>query len=435
MNENKNKNAGANKKPRRKFSLLAKISALAAAASLLMTAVIAVFVGVFFDDVRHHHHGKHEWAARAVARGVYKNPSPARINEIAEENDLRLRYRGPFGEYATDSGMPEFEDISRVRKRRGGFAFARADGERVILHRAGPHFLMMQPEDDDWGPWSAAPAAIVFLILAMVFLWAAFYWTQRRWLAPLGQLRGDMEAVGRGEWREAQIARDDDIGELAAVFNRMQKQLRRTLAAKERFLADASHELRSPLARLKLASEMVGDEKLRASLVADIAELESLAGDILEKTRLEAAGITAQKTPVAIADIFTKLRRRFPNVLFAAEGGATVLADAPSLERALANVLENAIRFAESKVQTRCFCENREAVVVVADDGPGVPEKDLPHLFEPFYRADSSRARATGGFGLGMAIAAAAAKAHGGTVRAKNNDGLVVEFRLPLHCA
>ena len=407
---------------------------LAVITLLLMVAVIGISALVLFDDAHdHYHRGGGKWAVRALAQQVYENPTPARIDAIAEQSGARIRYRGPGGEHATDNQLPQFEEAqSRARKRRGGMMVARTEEGWVVLHRKGEHRLMIAL-GDEYDLWSAVGSTLIFLILSLSLLWVCFYFAQWRLLSPLGKLRNDMEAAGRGEWRETNIVRDDDIGELASVFNRMQKRLRDLLAAKERFLADASHELRTPLARIKLAAEMVEDEKLRARLAADIVELESLTGGILERARLETVGEQTKKKPLAVPFLFESLRRRYGNVDFNCDGEITVLADMQSLERAVSNLLDNAVKFAASKVRAECKTENAQAVITVRDDGPGVPENDLPHLFEPFYRADISRTRDTGGYGLGLAIVQATAKAHNGKVTAKNQNGLLVELRLPLY--
>ena len=407
---------------------------LAVITLLLMAAVIGISALVLFDDAHDRYHGGGaKWAVRTIAQRVYENPTPSRIDEIAEHSSVRIRYRGPGGEHATDNHLPEFEEAqSRARKRRGGMMIAHTKEGWVVLHRKGEHKLMIAL-GDEYDLWSAVGSTLIFLILSLSLLWACFYFAQWRLLSPLGKLRNDMEAAGRGEWRETNIVRDDDIGELASVFNRMQKRLRDLLAAKERFLADASHELRTPLARIKLAAEMVADEKLRARLAADIVELESLTGGILERARLETVGEQTKKKPLAVPFLFESLRRRYGNVDFNCDGEITVLADMQSLERAVSNLLDNAVKFAASKVRAECKTEHAQAVITVRDDGPGVPEDDLPHLFEPFYRADISRTRDTGGYGLGLAIVRATAKAHNGKVTAKNQNGLLVELRLPLY--
>ena len=419
-------------KPRK--STARRSAILAVITLLLMAAAIGAAALVLFDDAHDRYHGGGpKWAVRTIAQRVYEKPTPSRIDNIAEQSGVRIRYRGPGGEHTTDNHLPQFEEAQRrARKRRGGMMIARTKEGWVVLHRKGEHKLMIAL-GDEYDLWSAVGSTLVFLILSLSLLWTCFYFAQWRLLSPLGKLRNDMEAAGRGEWRETKIVRDDDIGELASVFNRMQKRLQDLLAAKERFLADASHELRTPLARIKLAAEMVEDEKLRARLAADIVELESLTGGILERARLETVGEQTKKKPLAVPFLFESLRRRYGNVDFNCDGEITVLADMQSLERAVSNLLDNAVKFATSKVRAECKSENAQAVITVRDDGPGVPESDLPHLFEPFYRADISRTRDTGGYGLGLAIVRATAKAHNGAVSAKNQNGLLVELRLPLY--
>lgn len=259
---------------------------------------------------------------------------------------------------------------------------------------------------------------------------------QWRLLAPLKILRDDMQKAGKGEWRTSPIVRQDEIGEWATAFNDMQNRLCTLMEAKGRFLADASHELRSPLARLRVAAEFIADEKLRTRMTTDIAELDSLSAEILEKTRLESHLSPLVKTPLNVDELLGQLRDVTDDtrVVFELNAPQTIAGDAKSLGRAVGNLLNNATKFADKKVLLKSEMRDGAVWVSVSDDGAGAGAADLPHLFEPFYRADWSRSRDTGGFGMGLAIVQAAVTAHGGTATAKNNPdgGLSIILKLPL---
>ena len=417
-------------------SLFTKITWLAIICSLMMFIIIAVFVTELFDDLHHHHHAAHDHAARTVARRVFVNPTAARIDNIAEQYGLELRYEGPHLAYASIPDLPRFDEIYPLRRTRGGMLLARtADGRLVKIHRRnGARLMIMWPQQEDRDSlWNTADDLLALLAAALLLLWLGSYFYQRRLLKPLVQLRQDMDAVGRGEWRQTPVAGNDEIGELTAGFNRMQTQLRTAAQTRERFLADASHELRSPLTRLRLAAEMVNDNALQRRLIKDIKELDALTTDIMEKTRLENFRPTLKKKTVAAAQVLVSLREKYPDVHFAAPATAAINADTDALTRALRNLLDNAVKFCRSEV--RAVCEDADGGVCfrVCNDGSSVAAADLPHLFEPFYRTDTSRTRETGGFGLGLSIVKAAVEAHDGRVLAENRagGGLQVEIWLP----
>ena len=413
-------------------SLLAKLTWLAVGAAFLMALILAAFAVTLFESAGHHHHANYARVVVGVAQRVYQNPLPDRIEQIAKRSGLALRYRDPFVEYASDADMPRFQDVKEHRYlRRGNIVLAKGNGRVVALHRRGGQQLMVDLEPPtNW--LDIADDLLVPVAAALLLFWGMTA-VLRRMLKPLAILRDDMRAVGEGKWQQTKISRNDEIGELATVFNRMQSRLHDILLAKERFLADASHELRSPLARLRLAAEMVDSPKLRDSMTADIDELERLSGDIMEKTRLDNYASAVRQLPLAVADVIAVLRRKYPQAVFDGEFSATVRGDVDALSRALGNLLDNALKFSD-EVRVHCEIAAGRVCIVVEDNGPGVPSADLPHLFEPFYRADTSRSRATGGFGLGLSITHAAIQAHNGEIVAENRtpQGLRVVITLPL---
>ena len=411
------------------------------------------------------------------------DPAPAELARLADELDIEIRYRDEGGEFATDPQMPAFSDLRRHKprhkrfrrlwrdhdnhgdrdddddhdddddddhergehsERRQGFwranvRPAQRDGDEnfyLLYRRGGGSAIVGVPHGDVWDRW---PGLVAALGLALAAVWGAAYFCIRRLLAPLTDLRAGMEAVGAGEWREFKSERKDEIGALGRGFNRMQARLRKIIAARERFLIDASHELRSPIARLKLAAEFIENDKTRARVADDLRELESLADGILQnaKARSKHSGIDpapldvakwceqararAARNPSAPASICASIRGRFSRAPTAARWRArstmcgTTRSNTP---RARARRRRRAGAFVE---------------IAIEDDGPGAAAADLPRLFEPFFRADRSRARDSGGFGLGLAIADGVVKAHGGETRAENIDGggLRVVLRLP----
>ncbi len=418
---------------KRRAPLLAKIAWLVAASSALTALLLFLFVGAFYEKTAQHHRGGKLRFAAQVARMVHADPSVENIRRIVEKSGIHFRYESPRLSFCSDQSLPGFNDPDiQKRRQRHGLTLARFQGRVIALHRHGDRYLMIDLEKHR-GPWDTARGIIAPLAAGLALLWLAFYFLQRKLLTPLSALRDDMEAVGAGEWRQTKIRQNDEIGDLAAVFNKMQTRLRALVQSKERLLADASHELRSPLTRLRLAAEFIADEKLRANIAADIAELDELTGGILEKSRLENISGALKKTPFTAASLFAALRQKYPQARFGEAPAATINGDCAAIARAVGNLLDNALKFAAAETRVSGEYAEGELRITVEDDGPGASEEDLPHLFEPFYRADISRSRDTGGFGLGLSIAKAAVQAHGGTVSAKNKTprGLSVTATLP----
>jgi signal transduction histidine kinase len=200
-----------------------------------------------------------------------------------------------------------------------------------------------------------------------------------------------------------------------------------------------SHELRSPLSRLKVAVQFVDEPDIKARMTADLATMDVMIGELLELERLRDARIkTCRENVIALlGEVVEGFHDRPPGVHF--EQGAAevfVAVDAERIRTVFRNLLENAVKYSlpDSRPIEVSATQDRDTVVIrVTDDGPGIPEDDKTSLFEPFFRVDRSRSKKTGGYGLGLSISKRIVEAHGGTIAAENNAtrGALFTVRLP----
>ncbi len=261
-------------------------------------------------------------------------------------------------------------------------------------------------------------------------------------LAPVRRLTAAAERVALTRKLDEPIAEDrkDELGRLARAFNSMLGALRSSVAAQRQLVADASHELRTPLTSILTNVEVLGDEPAlrphqRQSLVVDTAqqvrELGKLVSNLVELARADQPSV--QTEPLRLDDLvdgcIERARAVWPRVEFGAElEESRVVGDREALERAVRNLLENAAKW--SPAGGRVVVRVTDGEVTVRDEGPGIDENDLPHVFDRFYRAPT--ARAVPGSGLGLAIVRQVAEAHGGTVRAERAaPGSVFRLRIP----
>ncbi|MEU5943533.1 HAMP domain-containing sensor histidine kinase [Micromonospora sp. NPDC047548] len=236
----------------------------------------------------------------------------------------------------------------------------------------------------------------------------------------------------------------DEVAALAETMNRMLDRLERAAAGQRRFVADASHELRSPLAtlqagldRLALTPQPGTDDDLVRLLRRESERLGRLVADLLLLARIDERGPTLRREDVDLDDLAYTERDR----LAAARPDLTVriqltpvrvTGDTHDLGRALRNLADNAARHARQEIALRVFADGGSGIIEVADDGPGVPETERERIFERFVRLDDSRARAEGGSGLGLPITREIVAAHGGTVRVLAEPRMTIQVRLPL---
>jgi signal transduction histidine kinase len=252
-------------------------------------------------------------------------------------------------------------------------------------------------------------------------------------------------AVKPGERRVADPQTDDEVGRLARTLNSMLDRLEASSARERRFVADASHELRSPIANIRTAVEValhrpdaadwprVADEVLvQDNRMAKLVE-ELLLLARSDEGRLVPVGAPSEVLAVARAVVATGDYEAGSPTVTVTGTPAPVLVPAAYLERIIANLVENAGQFASSKIDVRVYSYGETATLEVQDDGPGVPVGQRAHIFERFVRLDEARDRDHGGFGLGLAIVADLCHAYGGTIEVGDADpGAVFAVRFPM---
>ncbi|MGW1838095.1 ATP-binding protein [Streptomyces sp. NPDC002067] len=273
------------------------------------------------------------------------------------------------------------------------------------------------------------------LLVVAVVTWLV----TRRALRPVEGIRGEMAAITASADLGRRVpvpAARDEIGRLARTTNETLAALETSVERQRRFVADASHELRSPIASLRTQLEVgaAHPELLDVpGAVEDTVRLQQLAADLLLLARLD-AGERPAGAPVALAALVREeTSQRTADRIAVTVGrldGAEVTGSRGQLVRVLGNLLDNAQRHATAAVRVEVVREGAEAVLRVDDDGPGVPPADRERIFERFVRLDDARARDDGGAGLGLAIARDVAERHGGSLRVR--EGSVFELRLPV---
>ena len=251
-----------------------------------------------------------------------------------------------------------------------------------------------------------------------------------RALRPVEQLRATVETISRStlEQRVDVPPSHDEVARLATTMNTMLERLQRSRDHERRFVSDASHELRSPLASIRAQLE-VGDAidtgaidsgGIRAGVLADTIRLERIVGDLMELARSDETTARPNGSvalDVVVADEITALQRSSPIQITSAGIDDTVVRGrSDALARVTRNLLDNAIRHAEGQVHVGLHHADGWAELTVDDDGPGVPVEAEQRIFDRFARLDESRDRTTGGVGLGLAVVRAVVEHHGGTV-------------------
>ncbi|MCC7341382.1 MAG: HAMP domain-containing histidine kinase [Bryobacterales bacterium] len=333
--------------------------------------------------------------------------------------------------------LPKGDDgihIPFISKPSGGPRMAEWEGYKVVAY----------PRREESFAWWVIPQNLWILGVGIVlcFLLAAYL------SSPLRKIQRVVEQYGEGKLDlRMSSKRRDEFGKLARAFDRMADRIQTLLAAEKRLLLDISHELRSPLARMSVAIELLDDagerDAAKEQIRRETERLNELIGGLIEVTRAEGEPAALQTQTVSMDDLLGEIlrdcgyeaRERSVEIVLDSTPGLEVKGDAELLRRAVENVLRNALRYApaHSNVTLACAVEQMEVSLRIRDFGPGAPEQLLDRLFDPFFRVENDRNRRQGGTGLGLSIARRAVAVHGGAIEARNaNPGLCVEIRLAL---
>jgi signal transduction histidine kinase len=266
---------------------------------------------------------------------------------------------------------------------------------------------------------------------------------------PLRRMSRSMDRIAAGDLEHRVPVRGRNEGAaMGRSFNAMAERVRGMIVGQKELMAGVSHELRSPLTRMKVSLELLregkGSADRIADLEADVDALDGLVEELLLASRIDLGSVPLALEALDLADLSQEAWTRVAEQaevrgatlqLRCADDARQVLVDRSLAVRLLGNLFENSVRYAGSgKVTVSSVRQADRLQITVADEGPGVEEADLGRLFEPFFRADRSRSRTTGAGGLGLMIVRRAVEAHGGKVQARSSDprGLAVTFDLPI---
>jgi signal transduction histidine kinase len=408
----------------RRSSVFAKLVAV----MVTMAATLLLLVGGFFwfivsptvsasiDRVRE------EYASTIAAT----SPDLETATELGMRLGLQVRYEGPGGSWSTVPDLPAIDDVPR-RGMRGWTPLLHGRHYYVVAGPNGGSYLFAW--NVPGGMQGVHIALLVLLLLVMTAVVVTAHLVLRRLLRPLRGLSDGVARLGAGELDVAVPTQTrDEFGRLTVAFNQMVRRVREMIAARDQLLVDVSHELRSPLTRMKVALELLPSSEQRTGMAADVEEMERMIAELLELERLRGGrGVSPVRHDLVpiLHEIVESFQSRPPGVrMTSMSREIPVDIDAEKFRTVLRNLLENALKYSlpDSRAVEVSAAQNGGNVVVrVKDDGPGIPDRDMSNLFEPFFRVDRSRSKKTGGYGLGLSISKRIVEAHGGAIAAENN--------------
>lgn len=364
------------------------------------------------------------YAASLVGRSVDREE----VQGVAQGLGVVVTYEGPAGRWTTGDARDQ------------GRAPAFTRHQRVLRSPDGGTYTVT------WAFGAAMRTAharlLTFLLVLMLVVIVVAHEVLRRALRPVRLLYRGVARISAGDL-DVLVPRQsrDELGALTDAFNEMVRRVKEMITLRDQLLLDVSHELRSPLTRMKVALALVPEGDKRARMEADVVEMETMISGILELERLrDGRGMRRERRDLVpmLRDVVASFHGLAPGVRLIDPNEELLLEiDAERVRTILRNVVENAVKYSlpdSQPVEITVTPAPGVVVVRIRDDGPGIRAEDRDRIFEPFYRADRSRSRKTGGYGLGLSMARRIMDAHRGSIVAVDNEGRGATFVLTFPC-
>ena len=429
----------------------ARVTAVAALAVLAVLSVASVGVVLAQRDALLEIGDDHLDQQADALEGELEAGRPVRDDDLPSDDVLVEVLARDGTRLAASDGLEH--PLPRGRARDDIVTVELPDGEeaRLLERDVDGTTVLVARSLDDLSDSSTALAGSLLLAVPLtgVVLAGVVWWAVGRALRPVEDIRARVDSISasRLDRRVPEPESPREIAQLARTMNAMLGRLHASSEQQRRFIADASHELRSPLARMRAELEVdaahpasADPAATAASVLAETVGMQRLADDLLLLARGDAGALAAlPQDQVDLDDVVEKVARNLRvadrRVDTTGVRPVQVLGDRGQLERLVGNVLDNAVRHARHDVSVDLTDgADGVAVLVVSDDGPGIPPEDRERVFERFTRLDDARAAGSGGAGLGLAIARDIAQRHGGSLRLEDGGSPGARFvlRLPV---
>lgn len=372
-----------------------------------------------------------------IVKDIGSPPDTIKARKICEDLNINLRYQSHDFNWTSSETVPTLDILSESPEFKDRFPYddvirMHFDNHPINIFKFSNGVFILAPlgPQDIFNP----ERAILILVILISIIFIPLYLFLRKLLNPLKEISSAVHLIGEGKYDvNLDSNRKDELGELEDSIKDMASKIKNAIKAKEHLLLDVSHELRTPLTRIKLGLE-VGSSKEKIN--DDVKEMEDMVSGLLENYRSEYGLDNLKFMPTNIVSVLKELISDYDNnerLWFTLpEKEIMINIDAKKIKTVFNNIINNALKYSNGKIEIKIVDKQNSVDIIIKDSGVGIREEDLKLIFEPFYRADRSRSRETGGFGLGLSISKKIIDAHNGkiVINSKVNEGTTVVLTL-----
>ncbi len=423
----------------KKVSLFTRFTILIITATVAVVVTTNIALHAYFSHLRtklpiHDVFLRH---SRYIATQINMEDTISAL-KLLREQGLDMRYRSGSFQWASSNEIADFNIVERRSPAKPVLWY----GHHLICtfqtDSASYIFQVKQPFMQLGFPWELLLVWSVILII----VFGSTHLYIRHLLKPLRILHNGVRQISGGDFDiELPKKSSDELGQLIQSFNDMARHIRNDIKARDQLLRDISHELRSPLARMMVALEFIPEGNIRQTIKNNISTLDKMTSVILEEARLDSpfGKVMLEKVDLGslLSEILESRRQSAPSVQICSNAAIEIEVDKERMKIALSNVIDNAIKYSKPEgepVKVAYTSDGKWVEIIVSDKGIGISEKELPFLFEPFYRVDKARRHESGGYGLGMSLTKKIVEAHNGKISIESSldVGTTVTITLPL---
>lgn len=434
-------NPDEGKNRRSRFSVFLKLFLVQLGMSLLVYFVVVIALSMLLGSrLRAPIEKNIQNYAQLLVDKLGFPPDQNVAEKLAADFNIEIRYHSQDEGWTTSNMLPHIGEIDESLPGHGIIQATFWQQHYVVRNLDGSAFLFKW----NFGIMAAAHREYLFLLFFLLtVIFVVTHVVMRHILRPVKWLKLGVQKIGQGDLEvRIPIHKRDELGDLTMAVNDMTQRIRQMIDARNQLLLDVSHEMRSPLTRMKVALEFIPEGDKKTVIHNDLEIMETMIAEILETERLKGSHGKLSLKRTEIVKILKETVKRYetkePGIRWGQVAESLFLnLDAERVSTVLENILDNAVKYShpESKpIVISLSTDTEMAKIMIKDDGISIPEKDMPLLFEPFYRVDRSRSKETGGYGLGLSLCYKIMEAHQGKIRISNNEkrGVTVSLEFPL---
>lgn len=422
-----------------KFSIFLKLIFLIIIFTVLINISIGFILRRSFDKAHMKPPASHMIKMQQyILNDIGNPPDTVKADKILKDVKFDIRFETSNSKWTSNKDIPSIEELKNERSIN--------DTDDNVLIRSGRKFYRIVKLEDGYAIF-AQPSpideidieSVIFPLILIFSVLSFLLYVSLRWIfGPIKKLSAGVEKISSGDLdSRIDVKGNDELENLAVSINEMSVNISEMLKAKETLLIDVSHELRSPLTRIKLANEFVEEEKVKKNIREDVIEMESMISGLLETYRTENTALKPdfKKTDIVLLSRNVISKFNYDKISFHSDfEKKELLIDPDKIETALRNIIDNAVKYSDAKPVEITISGNEkiknETVISVKDHGRGIEQGEINRIFEPFYRVDKSRDKKISGYGLGLSIVRKILDLHKAKTEIFSKPGEGTEFRI-----